>query len=243
MHLRNVLSWIDFEWKICIWMDRGGNLCNLWNLALGLQAWSKTMAALTSLARSMNATGLVLLYEFKLRQTSTRSRQAADARQTRAADTRQTVCPARWGAKRTRESTDKKEKLSKITYNLQQSSSRNSNTPKSLVQDGSFQTLIWMCLEGKFQPRDYIKSNFLWLPLVSAAQLDYKGELITRLQKTNSLSPKKCFMWFKCWYDNQELCGSPNLKTITGKKQGREFIGCPAWQTPFVWSQAAAADT
>ena len=29
---------------------------------------------------------------------------------------------------------------------------------------------------------------------VSAAQLDYKGELIARLQKTNSLSPKKCFM-------------------------------------------------
>ena len=29
---------------------------------------------------------------------------------------------------------------------------------------------------------------------VFPAELDYKGELITRLQKTNSLSPKKCFM-------------------------------------------------
>ena len=181
---------------------------------------------------------------FCMNSSCGRRLHVADRRQTRgrhAQQTRGRRCVPPGGEQK--EPADKKEKLSKITYNLQQSSSRNSNTPKSLVQDGSFQTLIWMCLEGKFQPRDYIKSNFLWLPLVSAAQLDYKGELITRLQKTNSLSPKKCFMWFKCWYDNQELCGSPNLKTITGKKQGREFIGCPAWQTPFVWSQAAAADT
>ena len=104
---------------------------------------------------------------FCMNSSCGRRLHVADRRQTRgrhAQQTRGRRCVPPGGEQK--EPADKKEKLSKITYNLQQSSSRNSNTPKSLVQDGSFQTLIWMCLEGKFQPRDYIKSNFLWLPLV-----------------------------------------------------------------------------